>query len=114
MRDSTHAILSARIYKTWRSVMRHRERYIRAWMAHYGAHPSLVQIVEFPKAAGDERGEVMRMEYRKDTDAVAELVEAAQLVRRLHPTPQTLRQEQALARLIEALKAFDPEPASSG
>jgi hypothetical protein len=29
-----------RIRKILRSLMRHRERYVKAWMAHYKAHPS--------------------------------------------------------------------------
>lgn len=107
-------VLSSRIYKIWRSLMRHRDRYVRAWMAHYGAHPSLVQMVTFPKTAdvfGDERGEVMRLEYRKDTDAVAELVKAAAVVvtQSFHNTSGgfwELSDEHAKA-LEKALKPFE-------
>lgn len=69
-----------RVFKLLRQLDRHRERYIRAWMAHYGLHPAVCHIVTFPKTVdvfGDERGEIMRMECRAHPDHVAELVKAA-------------------------------------
>ena len=71
--------MSDRINKLMRSLMRHRERYIRAWIAHYGAHPADVHMVT-RMGMGLEGGDVMRMEYRKDSDHVAELVKAAREV----------------------------------
>ena len=58
-----------------RQLMKHRERYIRAWMAHYKAHPADVHIVTRMQLDG---GEIMRMEFRHDSDPVLKLVKAAQ------------------------------------
>ena len=101
-----------RVFKLMRQLDRHRERYIRAWMAHYGLHPAVCHIVTFPKTVdvfGEERGEIMRMECRAHPDHVAELVKAA---RELHDDldesgdygPIT---SPKLTRLAAALKPFE-------
>lgn len=74
--------LSERITKILRSLMRHRERYIRAWMAHYGARPDQVVLVESwiddaRYFTEQPKSRTFEVRFRKDTDDVAELVRAA-------------------------------------
>ena len=77
--------MSERINKLMRSLMRHRERYIRAWIAHYGARPEQVSLVESWMDAGrygdlPVQARTFSVRFVKDTDDVAELVKAAREV----------------------------------
>ena len=77
--------MSDRINKLMRSLMRHRERYIRAWIAHYGARPEQVSLVESWMDAGrygdlPVQARTFSVRFVKDTDDVAELVKAAREV----------------------------------
>src|SRR3990172_379996 len=98
--------MSERINKLMRSLMRHRERYIRAWIAHYGAHPADVHMVT-RMGMGLEGGDVMRMEYRKDSDHVAELVKAARRVLDAEDRHEDRYLADILDPLEAALKPFE-------
>jgi hypothetical protein len=98
--------MSERIEKLMRSLMRHRERYIRAWIAHYGARPEQVHIVTQFK----DNGEVMRMEYRKDSDHVAELVKAAWAVVDVGFHTHECEHGPAIDALEAVLKPFEGKP----
>lgn len=107
---------NASIYKLMRSLERHRERYLRAWMAHYRCpSPQDVHIVThmggaFVYGEGSTTGEVMRMEFRQDTDPVVALVRAA---RTAYPILSEVSHEAAgyaQGALFRALKHFEKIP----
>lgn len=106
---------NAKIMKLLRSLERHKKRYIKAWMAHYGAHPADVQIVMFPKPVdvfGFEHAEIMRMEFKKDSDPVVELVRAARKYKKAvdHDYPEFLPSHFDDEALATALKPFENVP----
>lgn len=109
---------NASIYKLMRSLQRHRERYLRAWMAHYRCpNPQDVHIVTHVGVAfvfdeGRAVGEVMRMEFRRDTDPVIALVRAARVARErlVHETRGSCDSWDAIDKLAAALEHFEKIP----
>lgn len=95
-----------KVYEIMRRLMRHRERYIRAWMAHYKAHPADVHLVTQMRMDG---AEIFRVEFRTDTDRVAELVKAGRQVRLMLSGDSDYRGDPTLEAFAAALKPFDSE-----
>ena len=89
-----------------RALARHKERYIKAWVAaHGGIDPRDAELVHQRMGDGNEH---IRIEFRRDTDRVAALVKAA---RRFYEEYDEFEEdsvsEAAVKALSEALKPFD-------
>jgi hypothetical protein len=107
-----------KVYRRVRQLNRHRERFIKAWCAHYRVAPDVIpniQIVTRITADGD----VMYMEWNPKVDVVAELVRAAQELREAmkrdsyttddkgERIPDAFRNFPEVHRIDEALKKLE-------